>query len=149
MKKKNITLISLIFFLTSCGFSPLYLTNNDVNFSIESVVYTGDRDLNDFLKPKLKQYKNENIDNKISIETESTFRKIVLSKDGTGEVTNYQLEAEVIFLISPLDKRIKINEKKTMDSMNDKFEEARYIRSIKQNFASSIANKLSSELIIN
>ena len=149
MKRKNITLISLIFFLTSCGFSPLYLTNNDVNFSIESVVYTGDRDLNDFLKPKLKQYKNENIDNKISIETESTFRKIVLSKDGTGEVTSYQLEAEVTFLISPLDKRIKINEKKTMDSMNDKFEEARYIRSIKQNFASSIVNKLSSELIIN
>jgi hypothetical protein len=126
MKRKNIILISLIFFLTSCGFSPLYLTNNDVNFSIESVVYTGDRDLNDFLKPKLKQYKNENIDNKISIETESTFRKIVLSKDGTGEVTSYQLEAEVTFLISPLDKRIKINEKKTMDSMNDKFEEARY-----------------------
>ena len=149
MKRKNITLISLIFFLASCGFSPLYLTNNDVNFSIESVVYTGDRDLNDFLKPKLKQYKNENIDNKISIETESTFRKIALSKDGTGEVTNYQLEAEVIFLISPLDKRIKINEKKIMDSMNDKFEEARYIRSIKQNFAFSIANKLSSELIIN
>jgi hypothetical protein len=149
MKRKNIILISLIFFLTSCGFSPLYLTNNDVNFSIESVVYTGDRDLNDFLKPKLKQYKNENIDNKISIETESTFRKIVLSKDGTGEVTSYQLEAEVTFLISPLDKRIKINEKKTMDSMNDKFEEARYIRSIKQNFASSIVNKLSSELIIN
>ena len=149
MKRKNIILISLIFFLTSCGFSPLYLTNNDVNFSIESVVYTGDRDLNDFLKPKLKQYKNENIDNKISIETESTFRKIVLSKDGTGEVTSYQLEAEVTFLISPLDKRIKINEKKTMDSMNDKFEEARYIRSIKQNFASSISNKLSSELIIN
>ena len=97
----------------------------------------------------MKQYKNENIDNKISIETESTFRKIVLSKDGTGEVTSYQLEAEVTFLISPLDKRIKINEKKTMDSMNDKFEEARYIRSIKQNFASSIVNKLSSELIIN
>ena len=149
MKRKNIILISLIFFLTSCGFSPLYLTNNDVNFSIESVVYTGDRDLNDFLKPKLKQYKNENIDNKISIETESTFRKIVLSKDGTGEVTSYQLEAEVTFLISPLDKRIKINEKKTMDSMNDKFEEARYERSIKQNFASSISEKLSIKLINN
>ena len=149
MKKKNITLISLIFFLTSCGFSPLYLTNNDVNFSIESVVYTGDRDLNDFLKPKLKQYKNENIDNKISIETESTFRKIVLSKDGTGEVTNYQLEVEVIFLIKPLNKRIKITEKKIMDSMDDKFEEARTERTIKQNFASSISNKLSSEIIVN
>ena len=149
MIRKNILFIFLIFFFNSCGFSPLYLNNNDVNFSIENVVYTGDRDLNDFLKTNLKRYKNEKIDNKISIEAKSTFRKIVLSKDGAGEATNYQLEAEVIFLISPLDKKIKINEKKTIDSMNDKFEESRYIRSIKQNFASSIANKLSSELVIN
>ena len=149
MIRKNILFIFLIFFFNSCGFSPLYLNNNDVNFSIENVVYTGDRDLNDFLKTNLKRYKNEKIDNKVSIEAKSTFRKIVLSKDGAGEATNYQLEAEVIFLISPLDKKIKINEKKTMNSMDDKFEEARNIRSIKQNFASSIANKLSSELIVN
>ena len=36
-----------------------------------------------------------------------------------------------------------------MNIMDDKFEEAKYERSIKQNFASSIANKLSSELIVN
>jgi hypothetical protein len=36
-----------------------------------------------------------------------------------------------------------------MNSMSDKFEEARYERTIKQNFASSMSNKLSSELIIN
>jgi hypothetical protein len=33
--------------------------------------------------------------------------------------------------------------------MDDKFEEARKERSIKQSFASSISNKLSSELIVN
>ena len=36
-----------------------------------------------------------------------------------------------------------------MDSMDDKFEEDRYERTIKQSFASSISNKLISELIIN
>ena len=36
-----------------------------------------------------------------------------------------------------------------MDSMDDKFEETRYERSIKQSFASSISKKLLSELIIN
>ena len=77
------------------------------------------------------------------------FAKIILSKDGTGEVTNYQLEAEVIFLIKSNNKEIKITERKIIDSMSDKFEEARYERSIKQNFATSITNKLTSELIIN
>jgi len=48
-----------------------------------------------------------------------------------------------------MNKEIKISEKKIMDSIDDKFEEARNERSIKQSFASSISNKLSSELIIN
>ena len=149
MIKKNIIFISLIFFLTNCGFTPIYLNDTDLNFSIEKVNYTGDRDLNNFLKTNLIKYKNEKSKNKIYIEANSTYRKIILSKDSTGEITSYQLEAEVIFLIMPLNKKIKINEKKIMDSKDDKFEEARYERSIKQNFASAISNKLSTELIVN
>ena len=149
MIKKNIIIISLILFLNSCGFTPIYLNKNDVKFSIEQVSYSGDRDLNNFLKMNLDQYKNEKINNKFSIDTKSTYKKIILSKDGTGKVTNYQLEAEVIFLIKSINKEIKIIERKIIDGMDDKFEEARYERTIKQNFASSITNKLISELIIN
>jgi hypothetical protein len=149
MIKKNILIISLIFFLTNCGFVPIYLKNTDVNFSIEEINFTGDRDLNNFLKTNLEQYKNEKIDNKIFIEANSVYNKIIFSKDGTGAVTNYQLKAEVTFLIKSANKKIKITEKKIIDSMDDKFEEARFERSVKQNFASSISNKLTSELIIN
>ena len=149
MIKKNIIFIYLIFFLTNCGFTPIYLNNTDLNFSIEKVNYIGDRDLNNFLKTNLIKYKNEKSKNKIYIEANSTYRKIILSKDSAGEITSYQLEAEVIFSIMPLNKKIKINEKKIMDSKDDKFEEARYERSIKQNFASAISNKLSTELIVN
>jgi len=149
MIKKNLILISLIFFLTSCGFKPIYLKNTDLSFSIEQVNYKGDRDLNNFLKTNLIKYKNKKSDNKIYIEANSTYKKIVLSKDSTGEITSYQLEAEVIFSIMPLNKKIKIREKKIMNSKDDKFEEARDERSVKQNFASSISNKLSTELIVN
>ena len=148
MIKKKILYISLIFFLTSCGFSPVYLQKTNVNFSIEQVNFTGDRDLNNFLKTNLDQYKNKEANNKLYIDANSIYKKIILSKDGTGQVTNYQLEAEVIFLVKPLNKKIIITEKKIMDSMNDKFDEDRYERTIKQNFASSISNKLSLELII-
>jgi len=149
MIRKNIIILSLIFFLGSCGFTPIYIKNKNTNFSIEQINITGDRELNNFLKTNLYQYKNEKVDNKIFIEAVSVYKKIILSKDGTGEVTNYQLEAEVTFLIKPMNKEIKISEKKIMDSIDDKFEEARNERSIKQSFASSISNKLSSELIIN
>ena len=149
MIRKNIIFLSLIFFFTNCGFTPVYLKNTDVNFSVEQVNYTGDRELNNFLKTNLNKLKNEKNDNKIYIEANSIYKKIVLTKDGAGEATNYQLEAAVIFLIKPLNKKIIIKEKKNMNSMDDKFEEARKERSIKQSFASSISNKLSSELIVN
>mgnify|MGYP006211110699 CR=1 FL=1 len=148
MIKKNTAIISIIFLLTSCGFSPIYLKDNEVQFSIEQVNYTGDRDLNNFLKVNLNQYKNEKNNNKFFIEVESKYEKVILSKDRTGKVTNYQLVAEVIFLIKSTNKKITIKEKKIMKSMSDKFEEARYEKSIKQNFASSISYKLTSELAI-
>ena len=147
MIKKN--LIILIFmFLNSCGFTPIYVNNSNLNFSIEQINYIGDRELNNFLKTNLKKYKNEKIENKIYIEAKSEYRKIILSKDATGEATSYQLEAKVIFLIKPSNNKIKITEKKIMDKMNDKFEENIYERSIKQNFASSITDKLLSRLMI-
>ena len=147
--KKSIILISIIFFLTQCGFTPIHLKNKNLNFSIEQISYTGDRELNNFLKTNLDQYKNEKVNNKIYIEANSIYKKIILSKDKTGKVTNYQLEAEVIFLIKPLNKKINITEKKIMDSMDDKFEENRHERSVKQSFASAISEKFLLELTIN
>ena len=100
MIKKNIIFLSLILFLNSCGFTPIYLKNNNVNFSIEQVNFIGDRELNNFLKINLNKYKNEDVNNKIFIEVKSEYNKLILSKDNAGEVTNYQLEAEIVFLIS-------------------------------------------------
>ena len=149
MIKKSISLISLIFFLTNCGFTPVYLKNTNINYSIEQVDYTGDRELNNFLKSNLNKYKNEKIDKKIFIEINSIYKKNILTKDGTGKITSYELEAVVIFLIQPLNRKIQIIEKKIMNSMDDKFEETRQERIIKQSFVSSISNKLISEININ
>jgi hypothetical protein len=148
MIKKNILVISLLFFLNSCGFQPIYSKNNNVDFSIEQIDFTGDRELNNFIKTNLYQYKNSDKNNKIFIEAKSEYNKFILTKDGKGEVTNYELNAEIVFLIKPTNKQIKISEKKIMESNADKFEENKYEKSIKQNFASSITFKLVQELII-
>ena len=148
MMKKNILVISLLFFLNSCGFQPIYSKNNNINFSIEQINFTGDRELNNFIKTNLYQYKDADNNNKIFIEAKSEYNKFILTKDGKGEVTNYELNAEIVFLIKPTNKQIKISEKKIMESNADKFEENKYEKSIKQNFASSITFKLVQELII-
>lgn len=145
MIKKKILSIFVFLFLTSCGFTPIYL-NNNTNFSIEEVDFTGDRQLNNFLKINLNRFKNKESNNKINIKVRSEYEKIILSKDSTGEASNYQIEAKVIFFISQSNTKIQITEKKIMESMSDKFEEVKYEKSIKQNFADSITNKLALEL---
>ena len=148
MLKKNIINLFLILFLTNCGFTPIYLEKNNINFSIEQIEYKGDRDFNNFLKVNLNKYKNEN-DNKIFLDVNTIYKKNILSKDSTGKITSYQLEIEAIFIVKSTNKKIRISEKKIIDSRDDKFEEARYEKSIKQSFAYSISSKLISVLIIN
>ena len=147
--KKNIIFISLIFFLTHCGFSPIYVKNANINFSIENVNYKGDRDLNNFLKTNLDQYKDDKSDRKILLEVTSKYEKTILTKNAASDVTNYKLIAKVTFLIKPTNKKINITEQEIISSMDDKFEETRKERATKQNFARSISNRLISELVIN
>jgi hypothetical protein len=147
--KKYIIFISLIFFLTHCGFSPIYVKNSNINFSIENVNYEGDRDLNNFLKTNLDQYKNDKSDRKILLEVTSKYEKTILTKNAASEVTNYKLIAKVTFLIKPTNKKINITEQEIISSMDDKFEETRKERAAKQKFARSISNRLISELVIN
>ena len=149
MLKKNIIILSLIFFLANCGFTPIYLKNDNINFSIEKIKFVGDRDLNNFLKINLDRYKSEKNSNKIFLTVETKYEKNILSKDSTGKISSYQLYAEAIIVIKSRNKIIKIEEKKILESKDDKFEEARYEKSIKQSFANSMSRKLISELIIN
>ena len=40
--------------------------------------------------------KNEKTENKFIIEANSSYNKIILSKNSAGKITNYQLEAKVV-----------------------------------------------------
>jgi len=148
MNKFKFTTILFILLFSSCGFTPIYVQNNDYNFSLISSEFTGDRDLNNFLKKELRRYERQNSQNKIYISIRSEYEKKILTKNSQGKASNYELIATVIFTIKSNNKEIKFNEKKIMKNMEDKFEEANYERSTKQGFGTSIVNRLISELII-
>jgi hypothetical protein len=125
MIKIKIIFISLIFLLANCGFSPIYVKNTNNNFSIENVIYNGDRELNNFLKTNLNQYKNEEANKKVYIEAISKYEKVILTKNTVGKVTNYKLTAKVTFLIKSTDRKINIIEERVINTMDDKFEEGK------------------------
>ena len=143
---KKFTIVITLIILTGCGFTPMHSKKNNNNFSIEQINFSGERELNNFLKIGLMRYKNSN-DRKFFINVESEFSKIILTKDKTGKITNYELLANVTFKLKS-NKEIKFSEKKIIENLNDNFEQTKKERAVKQIFVTSMINKLITQLSI-
>ena len=143
---KKFTIVITLIILTGCGFTPMHSKKNNNNFSIEQINFSGERELNNFLKFGLERYKSSS-DKKFFIDVESEFLKIILTKDKTGKITNYELIANVTFNFESI-KKIEFSEKKIIENLNDNFEQTKQERSVKQIFATSIINKLINQLSI-
>jgi len=143
---KKFTIVITLIILTGCGFTPMHSKKNNNNFSIEQINFSGERELNNFLKIGLTRYKSSS-DKKFFIDVESEFLKIILTKDKTGKITNYELIANVTFNIESI-KKIEFSEKKIIENLDDNFEQTKQERSVKQIFATSIINKLINQLSI-
>ena len=149
MYKKLTLLIIITILLSHCGFTPLHSNKKSINFSIENIFLEGDRTINNYLKSNLKQLQGKDSQKQYNIKSNTKFTKKILSKDKTAKITDYELSSNSVIQIIFRDKVIKeiiIIERKNMNNMNDKLEEQKYERVIKQNFASSITNKLITEI---
>jgi len=141
---KKFTIIITLIILTGCGFTPMHSKKNNNNFSIEQINFSGERELNNFLKIGLMRYQNSN-DKKFFIDVESEFLKIILTKDKTGKITNYELIADVTFKLKS-NKKIEFSEKKIIEKLDNNFEQTKQERAVKQIFATSMINKLIAQL---
>ena len=143
---KKFTIVITLIILTGCGFTPMHSKKNNNNFSIEQINFSGERELNNFLKIGLTRYKSSS-DKKFFIDVESEFSKNIITKDKKGKATNYELIANVTFNFESI-KKIEFSEKKIIENLDDSFEQTKKERSVKQIFATSIINKLINQLSI-
>ena len=143
---KKFTIVITLIILTGCGFTPMHSKKNNNNFSIEQINFSGERELNNFLKIGLTRYKSSS-DKKFFIDVESEFLKIILTKDKTGKITNYELIADVTFKLKS-NKKIEFSEKKIIEKLDNNFEQTKQERAVKQIFATSMINKLITRLSI-
>ena len=141
---KKFTIVITLIILTGCGFTPMHSKKNNNNFSIEQINFSGERELNNFLKIGLMRYQNSN-DKKFFIDVESEFSKIILTKDKTGKITNYELIEDVTFKLKS-NKKIEFSEKKIIEKLDNNFEQTKQERAVKQIFATSMINKLITQL---
>ncbi len=146
MSKNFFVLILVIFFTSSCGYTPMYSSNLKNDFSVEIIDLKGDNDLNNFIKQRLIGATNNDSssDKTFQISISSKYTKEVQTKDKSGKITQYSLNASVDFTIKLNDELevISFNEKTALNKLSDDFEETNYERSFKENISQILTNKL-------
>ena len=145
--KKLIPIFLIMILLNNCGYTPRYAVNKNINFTIDLIEFTGDREFNNFLKLKLIRYKKNKDDNrknyKLNLNTE--YKKNIKSRDSTGSAEKYELVIIVNAIIqSELiePKKLIFEEKFIMNKFEDAFEEKNYEKTIKENFSDLILDRI-------
>ena len=89
----------LIFiFLSNCGYTPIYSNskNNKINIQIHKI--SGNKEINNLIVQKLSTYDDDNSNKIYNVELKSDFQKLILTKDATGNATNFRLNMNITFI---------------------------------------------------
>lgn len=148
MLKNFIIILIFSFFVNNCGYTPMYSTNNEINFNFTKININGENELGDLIESNLKRYTNNEIQKEIELEINVIYNKLSQTKDAAGKTTEYLLVAKVEcnILSEGKEKKILIKKDFVMRNMDEEFEEKKYETTIKQNFAYSIVNRLVMQL---
>ena len=146
---KNITLILLLLFLYNCGYTSVYKNQETQDFAINVAGLRGDREMNNLIKNEINLYSNKNSIKIFNIEINTDYKKTVITKDSAGNITDYTLAATSTFTINleNLTKTVQFTESINIKNLSDTFEQNNYEKNIKRNFASSLREKLISEIL--
>ena len=142
--KKKIFSIFIIIFLSNCGFSPIYLQENNIDYDIQIVNVEGDRLINNLIISQLSRSSNNESSNKIKININTEYKKTINSKNATGAASSFELVSKTLLNITKNNKthEMMVTKKFIMDKNDNSIDQNNYERTVKENFASSIVEQL-------
>jgi hypothetical protein len=148
MLKKNFIILILIF-ISGCGYSPIYYNLTNEEFNIKIIGTTGNSEINNLIKSKLKKYEKNNNKKSFNIILKTEYKKIIVAKNSDGIASDYELIVNANFAInnSEISKNLVIQEKFKIKKNDNVFDERSYENSIKRNFADLIVQKLIAQLL--
>ena len=146
---KNIAIITLVLFLSHCGYSSIYKNQQSIDFQINIIETEGDYEMNNLIKNEIKLYSNKESVKIYKIKIDTDYKKDVLTKNSSGVNTDYNLSVISVFSINleNKNKTFKFEENINIKNQTDTFEQNTYEKDIKRNFASTIREKLFSAIL--
>ncbi|MDB9759273.1 hypothetical protein OAB50_00170 [Candidatus Pelagibacter sp.] len=146
MFQKKIILL-LLLLLSSCGYEAIYSKKNSSNyvFSISDLSFVGDRTVNLTIKEKLNIFTQNKKDKDLIIKISSTSKKIILSKNTTGDATSFKNTISInvdVLMNDKIKNNFIILENFNYNNISNKFNLKRYEEEIKKNLAETASDKL-------
>ena len=139
---KSLKYIFIFVFVLSCGYTPIYQTDQKLNIKLETINSSGDKDINREIFKNLNKYKDSDTDNIFDLSLNSTKKEDVVTKDKKGNPTSYKLTLVVDINLSNIYNNKNFTKKFTKDmsfnSKNNKFELDQYRLNLQKNMISQI-----------
>ena len=151
MKNKIIYIVLVLFFVSSCGYTPVF-KQKDYPFQISKIEKIGDKEVNKSITRKLSNLSEETDKNKTiyNLEIKSDLTKLIISKDSKGDPTVFKIQIDTEIKILDENDKNKVEKKisKTINYNNksDKFELSRYEKTLIENLSQNIGERIISIL---
>ncbi len=142
MIMKKLKYFIILFFLISCGYTPIYQSDRNLNLKLDTINYSGDKKLGRSIIKSLQKLRNNKSINIFDLDFVSSKSENVVSKDKKGNISTYKMILVVNFnLKSKNNNKVfskKFAKETNFNSMNNKFELSQYKLNLERNLTSQI-----------
>ena len=145
---KSLKYLIVFIFFASCGYTPIYQTDQISKFKLGIINHSGDKKIGRVLLDNLQRFKDKKSNNIFDIYLTSEKRESIVSKNKKGDPSSYKIELEInLDLVGKKDgKKLSKKFKKgiTYNSIDNNFELNRYKKKLEKNLTSQILQEINS-----
>ena len=150
--KKIIALLALFLFFSSCGYTPIF-SKKDVNFSIEKIEFSGNKDVKENINQAFSSYKNKPGKTKqISLVITNLKNITTVSKNSKGEAQTNKISVDVNAKIILAENNIiekNFSKSSIYDVIDRKSEQKLIENKLIENLSGEIAQQIILEILKN
>ena len=138
-------LIFIIFFISSCGYQPIYLSNNLESIEFYKINTSGESEINNQILNSLSLKENNQNDKLQELFLSSYYKIDEISKNSKGQTETYRTSISVVLKIiknKDIIKNKTLTDNFTYNKKENKFELTQYQTSIKNQLVNGIIEDL-------
>ena len=132
----------IFLFLLGCGYTPVYQIKKDSNIRIDTIDFSGDKNIGREIIRGLENFEKNDAKNIFDLDFNTSKQEIIVSKDKKGNAASYKLvlivDAYFSNKINNKNYEKKFIKETTFNSKNNKFELDQLKINIEKNMISQI-----------